>query len=163
MQSVINHKIKFSWDDPAEQAPIPHAEIMTLADLAKKADLDLDEIIVNLKAADMEPAKPETVLNQLSKKYDLAPSAVYNIATGQKAIPKGPADQGSCQGQRRGLGVKTLKQFCEEEGVDLQAAIDILSDSQISASPDETLRQLADKALTSPGQIATIITSPQSE
>lgn len=159
----INHKIKFSWDDPAQQAPVPHAETLTLADLAIKADLDLDELIANLKAAGIEPAKPETVLSRLANKYNLTPNAVYNIAIDAKSHPKAPAKQPGCQDQRKGLGKKTLNQFCEEEGIDVQSAIDALGAAEIPAAPDDTLRRIADKALTNPGEIAKMITSSQSK
>jgi len=158
----INDMFKFSWSDPAKEAPIPHAEMLTLAELAEKADLELEEIIANLKAAKIEPAKSETVIKQLAKKHNLTPVEVYDIAAGGKSMPENSSSQSSCGGQKKGLGKKTLKQFCDEEDIEIQSAIEILEASQITASSDETLRQIADRATISPGQIASMITSSQS-
>jgi hypothetical protein len=158
---TINKDIKFSWEKPTEKAPIPHAETLTLVDLAKKADLDLDSMIANLKKAEMGPAKPETVLKQLAKKYKMTPMQVFKVATGEifGKPGKSVSEPAACDGQKRGLGKKTLKQFCEEENIDITAAIEKLKASGIEASENDNLKVLADKALTNPSAIAKIATS----
>jgi hypothetical protein len=160
---TINKDIKFSWEKPTEKAPIPHAETLTLADLAKKADLDLDSMIANLKKAEMGPAKPETVLKQLAKKYKMTPMQVFKVATGEIFSKPGKpvSEPAACDGQKRGLGKKTLKQFCEEENIDITAAIEKLKASGIEASENDNLKVLADKALTNPSAIAKIATSSE--
>jgi hypothetical protein len=160
---TINKDIKFSWEKPTEKAPIPHAETLTLADLAKKADLDLDSMIANLKKAEMGPAKPETVLKQLAKKYKMTPMQVFKVATGETFSKPGKpvSDPAACDGQKRGLGKKTLKQFCEEENIDIMAAIEKLKASGIEASENDNLKVLADEALTNPSAIAKIATSSE--
>jgi hypothetical protein len=160
---TINKDIKFSWEKPTEKAPIPHAETLTLADLAKKADLDLGSMIANLKKAEMGPAKPETVLKQLAKKYKMTPMQVFKVATGETFSKPGKpvSEPAACDGQKRGLGKKTLKQFCEEENIDITAAIEKLKASGIEASENDNLKVLADKALTNPSAIAKIATSSE--
>jgi ribosomal protein L20 len=158
----VNHDIKFSWEKPSEKAPIPHAETLTLADLAKKADLDLDSMLKNLKKAEITPAKAETVLKQLAKKYKMTPNQVFRIATGQTDTPENTAPPASatsaCDSQKRGLGKKTLKQFCQEENIDIKVAIENLKAAGIEAKGSENLKALADKALTNPHAIAEIAT-----
>jgi len=159
----LNNDIKFSWEKQSEKAPIPHAETMTLAYLAKKADLDLDSMIANLNKADMKPAKPETVIKQLARKYKMTPNQVYNIATGQKNTLQGSgnavSEPAAYDGQKRGLGKKTLKQFCNEENIDIAGAIEKLKAAGIEATPNENMKVLADKALTNPHKIAEIASS----
>jgi hypothetical protein len=158
---AINKDIKFSWEKPSEKAPIPHAETLTLADLAKKADLDLDLMIANLKKAEMGPAKPETVIKQLAKKYKMTPMQIFKIATGETFSKPGKPvpDSGACDSQKRGLGKKTLKQFCEEENIDIAGAIEKLKAAGIEAAGSDNLKVLADKSLTNPHAIAEIATS----
>jgi hypothetical protein len=160
----VNNNIKFSWEKPSEKAPLPHAETMTLADLAKKTDLDLDSMITNLNNAQIKPAKPDTVLKQLAKKYKMTPMQVYSIAIGQKntsgEAKTAISEDGSCQGQKKGLGKMTLKQLCEQENIDVEVAIKRLEAAEIIATGSDNLRVLADKALTNPGRIAEIVTTP---
>lgn len=159
----INDNIKFSWEKPSEKAPIPHAETMTLADLAKKADLDLDSMMENLKKAEMGPVKPDTVIGQLAEKYKITPNQVFKIATGQKNTFQGSGNADSepaaYDGQNRGLGRKTLKQFCDEENIDIAGAIEKLKAAGIEAAAGDNMKFLANKALTNPHKIAEIAIS----
>ena len=157
----INDRIKFSWEKPAEKAPIPHAETMTLADLAKKADLDLDLLLENLEKAEIIPAKPETVINQLARKYKMTPMQIYKIAIGELSGKPGRtfSPAGTRNGQKRRIGKKTLKQFCEEENIDIIAAIEKLKQAGINADGNDNMRALADRAMTNPGEIAKIAAS----
>lgn len=160
---ALNSHYKFGWEKPSQRAPIPHAETLTLADLAKKVDLDLDMMIANLKKAEMGPARPETVINQLANKYKMTPMQVYRIATGEKNTlddtENGVSESVDCDGQKRGLGKMTLKQYCDSEKIDLQKAIENLKSAGIAASADDNLKVLADQALTKPHEIVRIVSS----
>jgi len=159
----INETFKMSWEKPADRAPMPHAESMTLEGLAKKADLDLSTLIANLKKAEMGPATPKTVIKQLSDKYDMTPNQVFRIATGvtdpsQPAVSNTPPS-GSCGGGgKSGLGRKTLKQFCADENIEISAAIAKLKAAGMEAKPGETMKAIANKGLTNPHAVSDILT-----
>ncbi|MHC4989090.1 MAG: DUF4405 domain-containing protein [Planctomycetota bacterium] len=44
----LNDRIKFSWEEPKQRAPVPHAELLTIEELAKKADIEMNMILNNL-------------------------------------------------------------------------------------------------------------------
>ncbi len=52
----------------------------------------------------------------------------------------------------------TLKQFCEEENIDIYGAIEKLKAAGIKAVGSDNLKALADKSLTNPHAIAEIAT-----
>ena len=56
-----------------------------------------------------------------------------------------------------GLGKKSLAALCDEFGLELGNVLELLSGNGIQATADETLRQIADRYETSPGEIYEII------
>ena len=156
----IHDDIKFGWEKPSEQAPIPHAETMTLAELAKKAGLNLDEMIENLKKESIRPAKPDTVIEQLANKYNLTPLQIFEIATGTIAKSDMP-EPVSGDNHRRGLGRMTIRQFCRQENIDVKKALARLSAAGIEANAGDNMKSVANKAQTKPHELADIITNKQ--
>lgn len=152
----LNDHIKYSWDEPGRRAPIPHAETMTLKELSKKASLDVESAIANLKAANIEPASPESVILDLAQEHGMTPERVYRIAIGDKMPINGKSGSGY-GGSGRGFGRMTLEQFCETENIDLQKAIETLNSQGISAKSNSTLKELANQSMTTPGQIAEML------
>ena len=102
-----NEEIKESWDRPAERAPIPHAELLTLAALAEKGGVDLAVATTRLTAKGITGFTPETVVQKMADGAKLSAQQVYDIImTGTK--PAGGHAEGKAGG---GLGWKTLTQF----------------------------------------------------
>ena len=53
----------------------------------------------------------------------------------------------------------TLKQYCQQAGLDLDAAVRKLNDNGYKASPDMTMRAIADSAGVRPSQVRAVIES----
>ena len=156
--TALNSKIKFGWEKLEQRAPIPHAETLALGELAKLFDMELETLVENLHIAGIKEATSETTLNELGKIHNMAPDAAYRIALGKMERPKGVGQSQGCGGgQKRGLGKKTVGQFCKEESIAVNDALANLSAAGIEASANETLRELANKAGATPGTIAAII------
>ena len=119
-----NEAIKHGWDTPSDRAPIPHAELMTLSELAQQAEgPELESMILNLQAAGIEIQSPEVALGDLAKKAGMTPMQLYGVATGQSSIPRSGRGRGAHrQGQPGGYGIGrlTLRQYCEQQSLDLQ-------------------------------------------
>ena len=100
-----NESIKHSWDTPRAQGPIPHAELLTLTELAKQVEgVDLQTMLDNLKTHSIEVDSPDTVLGNLAEAHNMTPIQLYNIALGQTgAGGQGGAGRGA-GGQGQGLG-----------------------------------------------------------
>lgn len=155
---ALNSQIKYGWGKPEEHAPIPHAETLALGELAKLFDMEVEMLVKNLHIAGIKEATSETTLNELAIIHGMSPDTTYDIALGKMERPKGFGQgQGCDSGQKRGLGKKTVGQFCKEESISVEDALAKLSTVGIEASANETLRELADKAGATPGAIATII------
>jgi len=191
---VWNENIKHSWDSPQQRAPIPHAELLTLTELAEQVrNVDLETMLTNLKANGIEVESTDIVLGELSESYNMTPARLYNIALGQTRPGRGygGAGQGGRQGQGghgaggpgggsgqhtvtqadtgaeharggavRGIGQMTLKEYCSQMGLDVNKAVKKLQDAGFKASPDMTIRVIADTAGIHPSEIRTLLESP---
>jgi len=93
-----NESLKESWDRPAERAPIPHAELLTLAALAEKGGVDLAAATARLSARGIAGFTPATVVQKIADGARLSAQQVYDIiltapkpATGEHAEGKAGA------------------------------------------------------------------------
>ena len=170
-----NESIKHSWESPQQRAPIPHAELMSLGELAKQVpDVDLETMLGNLKAAGIKAESGDIVLGELAEAYNMTPVRLYNIALGQSGPGRGYGGRGGGGGQYaesedggghgggpgRGFGKMTLKQYCEQMGLDVNTAVKKLQDAGIKTGPDMTIRGIADSAGKHPSEIRDIIEPP---
>jgi len=144
-----NEAIKHSWDTPAAQAPIPHAELMTLSELAHRTEgLDVDSMVTNLHAAGIEVESPEAILGDLARRAGMTPMQLYAIATGQSIAPgtgrggRGAGRQGQ-QGGGYGMGRLTLRQYCQQQDLDLAKTVQKLREKGFHADADMTIREIA--------------------
>jgi len=150
----LNDRIKNSWAEPRQQPPIPHAEILTIEELAKKSDLELEAILENLKAGGIEAA-PSDIFGTIAEQQNLSPNELFGIAAGRQTAPDaGGHGKGSSGG---GFGQKTLKQACEEIGIEPEKAIEALKAADVEATGDMRIREMADQNNMRPGQIRQIL------
>ncbi|MBP7051017.1 MAG: DUF4405 domain-containing protein [Phycisphaerae bacterium] len=143
-----NEAIKHSWETPAGQAPIPHAELLTLSELAEKTQgLDVESMVKNLLTAGIEVPSPEVVLGDLAKQAGMTPMQLYAVATGQGiALQAGGGRGANRQGQQQGgygMGRLTLRQYCEQQDLDLEKTVQKLRDKGFKGDPDMTVREIA--------------------
>lgn len=150
----LNDRIKNSWEKPQQQPPIPHAETLTIAELAKKSDIELDTIIRNLKAAEIE-TDPSDIFGTIAEQHNLSPNELFEIATGRQI--ERPASEHNKGGGGSGFGQKTLKQACEEIGIESGKAIEALKAAGVEATGDMRVREMADQNTMRPGQIRQIL------
>ncbi len=166
---VLGESIKHSWDSPGQRAPIAHAELFSLTELAGKAsDVDLDTMLSNLKTRGIEVESPDVVLGELAEAYNMTPARLYYIALGQTTSDKGGggrygqagADGAHGGGSGRGFGRMTLKQYCEQLDLDLNSAVKNLKEAGFSVGTDMTIRDISDSTGAHPSEIHTIIQAP---
>jgi hypothetical protein len=163
---VWNENIKHSWDSPQQRAPIPHAELLTLTELAEQVrDVKLESMLTNLKARGIEVESTDVVLGELAEDYNMTPARLYDIALGQAGRGRGHGgpEQGERYGQGgagRGVGQMTLKEYCSQMGFDVNTAVKKLQDAGFKASPDMTIRGIADTVGVHPSQIRTLLEAP---
>ena len=57
----------------------------------------------------------------------------------------------------RGIGRMTLKSYCEQTGLDVNAAVKKLQDAGLKAGPEMTIRSIADTAGVHPSEIRNLL------
>ncbi len=145
---VWNELIKDSWELSGQQAPIPHAELMTLAEIADKVKgIDAEPMVTNLRAGGIEVESAHVIIGWLAEENNLSPSELYAIAVGQslsgRAGEGGKANSGKGYRGRYGLGQLTLQQYCNRIGLDVNETVEKLRNKSIQARPDMLLRDIA--------------------
>lgn len=162
-------RIKRSWDSPRQSAPIPHAELLSLEELAEKTSgVDLETMLSNLKTKGIEVESPNVVLGELAETHSMTPARLYEIALGQAASGVGGggrrgqagSEDGLGGGPGRGFGRMTLKQYCEQMDLDLDASVKKLKQAGLTVSVDMTIRDIADSTGTHPSEIRNILQAP---
>lgn len=151
---AFNERVKESWDEPRQRAPIPHAELLTLDELVAKAGLDLATASPRLEAKGIRQFNGETIVQDLAARSGMSAQRLYEIITGAPAVTgpgRGGAGHGAGGGGRGpgggggggGPGRKTLSEFCADEGIKVDDAMRRLSAKGIKAEPGLTLREIA--------------------
>jgi hypothetical protein len=167
---AFGESIKQSWDSPWQRAPIPHAELLSLTELAEKTpEVALETMLTNLRTKGIEAESSNVILGKLAKAYNMTPAKLYEIALGQTATGKSGggrhgqvvADGGHNGGSGHGFGRMTLKQYCEEMDLDLNTAIKKLKEAGFTVGTDLTIRDIADSTGAHPSEIHTILQSPR--
>ena len=136
---------------------------MTLNEVGQTVQgLEADAMVRNLQESGIEVASPNAVVGELARENNLTPHEVYAAATG--------GGQGGRQGagNRRfsgssggrggyGIGRLTLRQYCDEQGLDVETALKRLKESNVQAKPDTSIRDIADSAGLHPSVIRDIL------
>jgi hypothetical protein len=164
-----NESIKQSYDSPRQRGPVPHAELMTLTELAENyTGVELETMLENLRQHGIQVESPDAVLGELAEANGLTPAELYNIAlgktgTGRRGGGGGQRGGGGGLGAPRsgggggGFGRLTLKQYCQQSGLDVDTAVRKLKDKGYQAAPETTMRAIADSAGVHPSQIRAVI------
>lgn len=139
-----NERFKESWDTPVAAAPIPHAELLTLAELAEKAGVPLETAVSRLESRGIRPASADVVVQQIADAAGRAPQEIFDfIRTASGESGEHTPRTGSAAGG--GLGWKTLAQYCAEQGIAVDVALSRLQAKGFTAEPGLTLREIAQK------------------
>jgi len=168
-----NESIKHGWDTPRRQAPIVHAELLTLSELADKLEnVDLETLMANLEDHGIKVDSPEAVVEDLAKAHDMTPNQLYDMALGEEKRGRGDgggAGRGAPGGKKsqknesgagasgRGFGRMTLADYCQEMGLDIESAIGKLQEAGYEAQRGMTIREIAGSAGVHPSQIRAVI------
>ena len=151
---AFSDRVKESWDQPRERAPIPHAELLTLTELVQKAGVDLAMATNRLARKGITNVTPDIVVQELATKNARSAQQIYQaILAETPSVGVAPgASHGNGQGRGGfgggaggggGPGRKTLAQFCADEGIELKQALARLQAKGIKASGELTMREIA--------------------
>ena len=144
-----------SWETKEEQAPIPHAEILTIKELSGKyIKMSADSILLLIHQKGLKADSiGQTILN-ISDLNDLTPAKLYSILL--------PANrEGSIKAENKpqiqGLGRKTINELAKELGKNSSEIIEILKKNGITAIPEDKIKSISESAGKTPTEILEII------
>jgi uncharacterized membrane protein YgcG len=150
---AASENLKQRWEQPASRAPIPHAELLALSELAARANVPLETATDRLNRAGIKGHAPDIVVEELSRANSVSAQRVYEVILGQGGGPGRGAGRGGGGGpgggggggggHGGGLGWKTLEQFCADEGLAPAEVLDRLKAKDIKVEGKQTLREIA--------------------
>jgi hypothetical protein len=142
--------MKNDWSSESSEPPIPHAEEMTIGELANTLKDD-SELLISRLARQGIIAQDSSVINDLAREYQMSPQEIFeNLKLHEDS-------QSSSQNAKRGYGRMRVSQLCEDKNIPISEAISRLKQSGIIATPDMTLRELGKTGNKSPYEIVKII------
>ncbi|MFC1601006.1 DUF4405 domain-containing protein [Candidatus Sumerlaeota bacterium] len=147
-----NEAFKESWAQEEQQPPIPHAELLSLSQLADKTGIAIEVMIANLKAQGITVASPDDIVEHLAEQNGISPDILYRAAVGSGSRSQSGGGRGG-----GGAGQKTLEQYCAQEGMSLAEVLARLSLAEIEADKTMLLRDIARKNGMRPPDLVTII------
>jgi hypothetical protein len=151
-------ELRNGWSTPATEPPVPHAELLTLTQLAEGMHLRVDQVIATLVAGGLVPDSASMTVSGLARKYALTPKQVYERIP---AIRPGAAP--TAAGGGPGYGRRTVGTLCDDEGIDTQTALTRLAAAGITTDAETSIRSLSQSTGKTPVAIVGIIRGQSSD
>lgn len=138
-----------SWEKVEEQAPVPHAELLTLSELAYQLKIDSLDVMTRKLDNHKIRYKNATVqtLQEIANANRMTPAELYEIIS--KNV--GNEMQGS------GVGRKTVEDFARELNKGTDEILNILEANHIQAEEGQTLKTIGDNNNVVPRDIYDLI------
>lgn len=136
--TALGEKLKGGWEAGTTEPPVPHAETMTLEELALQPSVgrSAPEILEALRAAGLEAASTTETLGDIARRSGITASEAYRLV-----MPEGKRVE---KVEKAGFGRKTLRAVAEEHGVSPESLRLALGMRGIQATEGETMRQVAE-------------------
>ena len=136
----FGNNISESWEQRDKQPPVPHAETMTLVELARQPGLGGDAELLKTKL-------DEAGFSVTSVDERLADIAVRNRTTAQKLYQHiaPPAESRKKTLPAEGLGRKTLQEIADGAAISVSSLQLALGQKGIEAEQDMTLKTIAEQ------------------
>jgi hypothetical protein len=128
-----------SWEKSGEQPPVPHAETMTLVELAQQPGLggDAEILKAKLEKAGYTVGSVQLKLAEIAKQNLTTAEIVYrHIAPEKTGVPKLPSQR---------LGRKTLAEIAGDAGVSTISLQMALRQKGVAADSGMTMKAIAEK------------------
>lgn len=130
--------ISNSWERQEKQAPVAHAELMTLVVLSQQPGLggDPEVLKTKLEKAGLKVRSTDQTLAEIAAQNGMTAEKVYEFIA--------PAEDGTHKLKEQGLGRKTLQQLADEAGVSSASLQLALRQKGIEATTDTPLKTIAE-------------------
>jgi len=146
----FGESMKNDWSNDSYEPPVPHAEEMTISELAKKINKEPQTLIFHLNEHGIS-ADQNSVIKMIAQKYNLSPQMIFVRMQVQGKSNK------THSGTKRGYGRMRISQICKDKGIRLEDALSRLENKGIEATGESILRDLGKSYNKSPIDIVKII------
>jgi hypothetical protein len=144
-----------SWEIKEEQAPIPHAEILTIRELSGKyIKMSADSILLLIHQKGLKADSVGQTISRISELNNLTPAKLYSIILPANLTVPVKIES---KLQLQGLGRKTIREVSKELGKEENEIIEILRKNAITATPDDKIKTIAEKVGKTPTEIIQLI------
>ena len=144
----LGEHLTASWEKVEERAPVPHAELLTLAELSEQLNMPVDDITRKL---DMHKIKYKNVgiqsLQEIAEINHSTPVEIFEVISKKAGNQK----------QGAGIGRKTVEDFATELGKSMDEVMLILKENNIKAKPTQTLRTIGENNKLPPRDVYKLI------
>ena len=148
----LGEHFKQSWEEAKVEAPIAHAELLSLQEFAEKIKVPVDQILHALKSRGYKVKNVQQMLGDVAKENMTSPDKLYEVIKSEGVKPVVPD---TIEGT--GMGKKTIDAICSEKGLSLDDVLARLKQKGIKANPNDKLKDVASKLGKTPMEIFTII------
>ena len=164
-----NRAIKDYWEEEEPPAPIPHAEELTLSELAAELEISLEEGRARLESKGYELPEEDLKVAEIAAQNSVSPQALSDAmrpqAAGRGGAGRGGAGSGDAGhggaaggGNVRGLGRITLGDFCEQAGMSYERVAAFLDEMGASPTEGARFRDLAEGQGLTPFELKDLLT-----
>jgi hypothetical protein len=143
-----------SWADDSNEPPVPHAEAMTFTELSAAIDMNVEDMLKNLRKNGIKASENE-VIKDVADRNSITPLELF-----KKMKTVNPANA-ETKYYGSGLGRKSLAEVCKQLDIDLADALKKLKEAGIAANGETILKDIARDNGKNPGDIMDIINMKQ--
>lgn len=145
--------IKSSWEKASSsKAPYGHAELSTLEEFAQKTNTDANSIVAQLRDKGLKEVNALKTIEQIAKENAKSPAQLFEMISLSKKPSLTPQVK-----EGGGMGKLTLKEACEQHAITIEKAQSLLHTKGFDATPNHTLREIAEALHVSPIEVVEIL------
>jgi hypothetical protein len=136
----LGESLSNSWEEKTNSAPISHAELLTINELAQQIKKSPEQIFSSLKNSGITVESKDISIKTIAQNNNISPDKLYKIIRPEIV-------QNHRQGNLktgRGLGRKTLNQIATESNISINILLQRLKQKGIVAHPESTVKDIAD-------------------
>jgi hypothetical protein len=141
---------KLTWSNDRAEPPVPHAEEMTIDELADVMSENSAQLITRLKSQGIAADKNSDI-KKLAEENDMSPQQIF------EKLKLNKKSEDSHKGAKRGYGRMSVVQICADKNIQVEKALSRLKAAGIDATSESTLRDLGKAGNKSPNDIVKII------
>jgi transcriptional regulator with XRE-family HTH domain len=134
---AVGHTIKEMWEPEEGAAPMPHTELLSLTEVAKRLQVSSEDAVKKLEAEGVTVRDPEATLQEIARENGSSPREIYSYLTDETVQPKPTG------GAITGIGRMTVADLAEAMGLETDALISRLEEMGVNADPGDNARNIA--------------------